>query len=161
SREKGWRNALPPYALVPSGKGVGYHAAGYLGRAYDPLTVGGDPNSPGFKIDDVTIPAAVGLARTARRRSMLEALDRWQKQTEGLIGERNRFYQQAYDFLTSPAAKKAFRLDEEPAATRDRYGRNTYGQACLLARRLIEAGVRFVTLNTGAWDTHTDNFNSL
>lgn len=162
SREKGWRNALPPYAMVPAGKGgIVYHGGGYIGRAYDPLVVAGDPNSPDFRIEDVTIPDAVGLPRTTRRRSMLEALDKWQKQTEGAVGERNRFYQQAYDFITSPAAKKAFRLDLEPPTVRDRYGRHIYGQSCLLARRLIEAGVRFVTLNTGAWDTHADNFRSL
>src|SRR5262245_16413258 len=164
SREKGWHNALPPYVLAPSGKGIGYHGPGYLGPAFGPLSVPGDPGSPDFKVEDVSIPDAVGVARTARRRTMLEALDRWQRQndrTAEVIGERNRFYQQAYDFITSPAAKRAFRLDLEPDRVRDRYGRNSYGQACLLARRLIEAGVRFVTLNTGAWDTHQDNFRSL
>src|SRR5436190_21089579 len=161
SREKGWKNALPPYVMVPAGKGGGYHGAGYFGSAFGPLTVNGDPSAADFKIEDITIPEAVGPERTARRRNMLQALDRWQKETEGTLGERSRFYQQAYDVITSPAAKKAFRLDQEKDATRDRYGRNSYGQSCLLARRLVEAGVRFVTLNTGRWDTHADNFRSL
>ncbi|MFO0877982.1 MAG: DUF1501 domain-containing protein [Gemmataceae bacterium] len=162
AREKGWKNALPPYALVPTPKGgIGYHGAGYFGRSFDPLVVSGDPNSPQFRIENVSIPDSVGAPRTARRRSMLAALDNWQRHEDGLLGERNRFYRQAYDFITSPAAKKAFRLDLEPDSVRERYGRTVYGQSCLLARRLIESGVRFVTLNTTVWDTHEDNFRKL
>jgi uncharacterized protein (DUF1501 family) len=75
--------------------------------------------------------------------------------------ERHRFYRQAYDLITSPSAKRAFRIDEEAPHVRDRYGRTKYGQACLLARRLIEAVVRFVTLATSPWDTHQNNFTGL
>jgi uncharacterized protein (DUF1501 family) len=124
--------------------------------------VQGDPNRPDFNIEDVTIPSAVGPARTNNRLQMLNELDRWRQQTEqGQIGQRDQFYQQAFDFITAPAAQRAFRIEDEPAAVRDRYGRTKMGQSCLLARRLIESGVRFVTVLDGRWDTHTDNFNSL
>ena len=79
----------------------------------------------------------------------------------GVLGERNQFYHQAYGLITSPAAANAFRLDQEPAHVRDRYGRGRNGQAALLARRLIEAGVRFVSVETHWWDTHQNNFKDL
>jgi uncharacterized protein (DUF1501 family) len=162
SRERGWRNSLPPYVLLS--KGVSYHGAGYMGAAYNPLTVGSDPSDAKFSVKDVSIVDSIGAERTERRRGMLAAVDRWQRQTGGAAGDvadRNRFYQQAYDLITSPAAKRAFRLDDEPAELRDRYGRTRDGQACLLARRLVEAGVRFVTVPVGSWDTHQDNFKRL
>ena len=164
SRERGWRNSLPPYVLMARKGGVSYHGAGYMGAAYNPLTVGGDPNEANFSVQDVSIAEAIGVSRMERRRQMLAAVDRWQRETEqptGDVADRNRFYQQAYDLITSPAAKRAFQLDEEPAALRDRYGRTRDGQSCLLARRLVEGGVRFVTVPVGSWDTHQDNFKRL
>jgi uncharacterized protein (DUF1501 family) len=163
-RERGWRNSLPPYMLLARKGGVSYHGAGYLGAAYNPLTLGGDPNDAKFSVQDVSIAASIGVDRTQRRRQMLAAVDRWQQESEtvgGDVADRNRFYQQAYDLITSPSAKRAFQLDEEPSALRDRYGRNRDGQSCLLARRLVEAGVRFVTVPIGSWDTHQDNFKRL
>ncbi len=163
SREKGWNNALPPYVVL-TGKAAPYTGAGYMGSAYDPLTIKGDPNDPAFSVQDVTIPNSIGADRTRRRRSMLEAVDTWQKQMEkpsGVLAERGRFYQQAYDLITSAAAKKAFNLSEESDRIRDRYGRHRFGQSALLARRLIEAGVRFVSVETHWWDTHQDNFKDL
>lgn len=160
SKEQGWNNRLPPY-LVLTGKPGPYTGGGYLGSAYNPLTVRADPNEAQFSVKDVTIPDAIGLDRTLRRRQMLSELDAWQAKQQGTIGERNQFYQQAYDLITSPAAKRAFRLDEEPVAVRERYGRHRYGQSALLARRLIEAGVRFVTVETSWWDTHVNNFKDL
>jgi uncharacterized protein (DUF1501 family) len=135
-----------------------------MGAAYNPLTVGSNPNDSTFSVQDVSIADSVGVERTQRRRAMLSAVDRWQSQTDrkaGEVADRNRFYQQAYDLITSPAAKRAFQLDQEPAALRDRYGRTRDGQACLLARRLVESGVRFVTVPVGSWDTHQDNFKRL
>lgn len=163
SRELGWRRGLPPYVIL-TGETAGYTGAGYLGSAYNPLTIKSDPNDPKFSVEDVSIPAAVGFDRLQRRRAMLAAVDGWQRQAEqgtGLLGDRGQFYRQALDLITSPAAKKAFQLDEEPSALRDRYGRHRYGQSCLLARRLIEAGVRFVSVETNWWDTHQDNFRDL
>jgi hypothetical protein len=163
SREKGWKNSLPPYVILTP-EAVPYTGAGYMGSAYNPLTVKADPNAADFSVQDVSIPSVVGPDRTARRRGMLAALDRWQRQNEagvGALAERNQFYQQAYDLITSPAAKKAFNLEEEDAKLRDKYGRFRNGQAALLARRLIEAGVRFVSVETNWWDTHQDNFKDL
>lgn len=162
-REKGWRNSLPPYVHLVQ-KGNPYAMAGYIGSEYDPLLIKGDPNDDKFSVQDVSISSSIGEERTNRRRSMLAELDHWQRKVDrssGNMHERSRFYQQAYDLITSPAAKKAFQLDAEPAAVRDRYGRNTFGQSCLLARRLIEGGVRFVTISTHVWDTHQNNFTGL
>ena len=95
---------------------------------------------------------------------MLERLDAWQRQIDrssGAVFDRSEFYRQAYDLITSPTAKKAFRLDEEPAPLCDRYGRHREGQSTLLARRLIEAGVRFVTVEFNGYDTHADNIGRL
>jgi hypothetical protein len=162
SRERGWRNSLPPYVIL-TGKAAPYTGAGYMGSAYNPLSVRADPSVEGFSVEDVTIPDRVGNGRTERRRAMLSELDSWRRLHDqpGVIGERNQFYQQAYDLITSPAVANAFRIDQEPAAVRDRYGRNRFGQSALLARRLIEAGVRFVTVETHWWDTHQNNFVDL
>src|SRR3954452_6319014 len=95
---------------------------------------------------------------------MLTAVDSYQKQIEessDAVKARDVFYEKAHALITSPAAKRAFDLDLEPPHLRDAYGRNTFGQSCLLARRLVEAGVQFVTVTDGGWDTHTDNFKSL
>lgn len=161
SRELGWRNNLPPYVLFG---GLDYSGGGHMGAVYNPLQILTDPNGKEFRVDNVSIPASVGTDRTDRRRRMLDELDDWRRRverTESAVGLRDRFYQQAYDLITSPAAKRAFRIDEEPEALRDRYGRTREGQCCLLARRLVEAGVRFVTINSGGWDTHAGNFVSL
>ena len=162
-REGGWKNGLPPHVLF-MGKGKGYYGAGYMGSKYDPLSVSADPNAAGFRVEDVSIPEQIGSTRTDRRKTMLARLDAWQRQAETkgtAVLDRNEFYRQAFELITSPAAKKAFLLDEEPAAVRDRYGRTREGQAALLSRRLIEAGVRFVTIGSGGWDTHNNNFISL
>jgi hypothetical protein len=163
SRELGWRGQLPPYVVL-TGEAVAYSGAGYIGSAFNPLTVKADPNAAEFAVEDVSVPASIGVDRTQRRRSLLARLDRWQKQSEktvGAVADREQFYAQAYDLITSPAAKQAFKIDDEPAKVRDRYGRHRYGQSALLARRLIEAGVRFVSVETNWWDTHQSNFKDL
>jgi hypothetical protein len=162
ARQKGWRNAMPPN--VQLGARLAYGGAGYMGSTYNPLLITGNPAAPDFKVDDVTIAEAIGIARTARRRRMLERLDAWHKETEKAFGallDRQQFYRQAFDLVTSPMAKRAFRLEEEPTRVRDRYGRTPEGQSTLLARRLVESGVRFVTVSTRGWDTHDNNFNRL
>jgi hypothetical protein len=162
AREKGFRNGLPPYAHL-GGLPFGYGTAGYMGSVYNPFEIAGDPNSKKFSVRDVTPPGGVDFARIERRRNVLTAIDDYQRKAETArpIRTMDEFYSRAYDLVTSPVAKKAFNLQEEPEKLRDEYGRHTFGQSCLLARRLIEAGVRFVTVNDGGWDTHTDNFRSL
>ncbi|MDA0834533.1 MAG: DUF1501 domain-containing protein [Planctomycetota bacterium] len=161
SKERGWRNGMPPY--VASG-GFVYEGAGYLGTSYNPLKLYGDPNAENFKIDNVSIPDSIGWDRTIRRRRILDRLDDWQRRVDtssGALLARSQFYQQAYDVITSPASKQAFNIADEPAEIRERYGRTTEGQTALLARRLIEAGVRFVAVRSGGWDTHDNNFPRL
>jgi uncharacterized protein (DUF1501 family) len=163
AREKGFRNGMPPYALL-GGLPFGYGGAGYMGAEYNPFSVGGDPASKNFSVRDVALPKDVDGARVDRRRAMLASLDLFQRKVEtraASIKTMDSFYEKAYSLVTSPVAKQAFDLTKEPVKLRDAYGRNTFGQSCLLARRMVEAGVRFVTVHRGGWDTHTDNFKAL
>jgi hypothetical protein len=163
AREKGFQNGMPPYVLF-GGLPFGVGGGGYMGDIYNPFQVTGDPSSPSFTVRDVTPPQGVNLARIANRRTMLEVVDTFQKNAETAakqIQTMDKFYERAYDLVTSPIAKKAFNLSAESDKLRDEYGRNSFGQSCLLSRRLLEAGVRLVTINLGGWDTHTDNFTSL
>ena len=156
---------LPPYVAVPDAPGFG--GSGYLTPAFDPFAVGGDPNQAGFRVRDLTPPDRLTLERLRRRRSMVKTLDGFAHDLSEtpLTASRDRFADQAYDLLTSGEAQTAFKIDTEPAEVRDRYGRNPTGQACLLARRLVERGVPFVTVNNrGAglgWDTHQQNFATI
>lgn len=163
AEQLGWRNGLPPFTQLSKGR-IKYHHAGYLGSSLDPLRISRDPNAADFRVEDVSLPAGITSNRLSRRRSMLEQLDEFHQlvdQNAGDVGARNQFYGQAFDLVTSPAAKKAFRLDEEPDALRERYGRYREGQSTLLARRLVEAGVRFVTVEFNGYDTHDKNFIEL
>jgi hypothetical protein len=163
SREKGWAKGMPPYVQFSAG-GIKYAHAGYMGAAYNALMIRPDPSAANFSVEDVTIPGSIGSERTKRRRQMLARLDAWQRDVDrsaGAVFDRHQFYQQAYDLVTSPTAKRAFKLDEEPDELRDRYGRHREGQSTLLARRLVEAGVRFATVEFNGYDTHADNFGRL
>lgn len=163
SEQLGWRNGLPPAVQLSAGR-IKYHHAGYLGSAYDPLRISSDPNRDDFRVADVSIPESIGTVRTDRRRNMLKSLDRFQQLRDrngGAVADRNEFYRQAYDLITSPSAKQAFRIDEESESLRDRYGRHREGQATLLARRLVESGVRFITVEFNGYDTHDKNFIEL
>jgi hypothetical protein len=141
--------------------------AGFLGKIYDPLWVLADPNAADFNVEQLTLPGELDVERVHERSSILRELDAQSRMAErvaavqGMKAYRGR----AIDLLTSPATRKAFALHEESDRLRDRYGRNTYGQSVLLARRLVEAGVRFVTVyysrGIGGWDTHKDNFPTL
>ena len=128
----------------------------------------GDPNQEGFRVRNLTPPDRLTLDRLRRRRAMVRTLDGFARDVSAtpLTASRDQFVDQAYDLLTSSAAQAAFRIGDEPAAVRDRYGRTPFGQSCLLARRLIEAGVSFVTLNDRGpgplgWDTHQANFPTI
>jgi uncharacterized protein (DUF1501 family) len=156
----GGGGALPPYIAIPgSGFAFGYGQSGYLEAAFNPFSVGGDPNEQGFSVRDVALPDGVLMERLEGRRTLLQAVDSAFKRFENTPEARSRdqFYQRAYDMISSPEAKKAFNIQEESKDVRDRYGRHTFGQSCLLARRLVESGVRFVTVSHGGWDTHSDN----
>jgi hypothetical protein len=167
ARTRGFaRSTLPPYAAIPDAPL--FASSGYLTPAYDPFAVGGDPNQEAFRVRDLTPPDTVTLDRLRRRRAMVHTLDGFARDVAEtpLTASRDQFIRQAYELLTSGAAQDAFRIGQETPATRDRYGRTPLGQSCLLARRLIEAGVSFVTINDrGAqqlgWDTHAQNFPTI
>jgi hypothetical protein len=160
------RGALPPYVAVPDAPI--FSSSGYLTPAYDPFAVLGDPNSSSFRVRDLTPPDRLTLDRLRRRREMVKSLDGFSKDVSEtpLTSSRDQFTAQAYQLLTSTAAQAAFNMGNEPDDVRERYGRNPFGQACLLARRLVESGVSFVTVNDrGAgqlgWDTHQQNFPTI
>ncbi|HKI37851.1 MAG TPA: DUF1501 domain-containing protein [Gemmataceae bacterium] len=139
--------------------------AGFLGRANDPLFVGDDPSEPTF----VPFPAVDGeqAVRMRQRRSLLETVDDRRRTIHRVAAtaDYDQYHQKAFDLITSPEARRAFDLAGETDRSRDRYGRNHFGQALLLARRLVEAGVSLVTVNWARndafWDTHANNFNLL
>lgn len=150
---RGGEGLLPPYVAVP-----GYNqaaGAGFLPEACRPFAVGGDPAQPGFRVRDLeSFPGVTGL-RLERRREYLQALDRFRSAVDSSPGgTSDPEFEQAYRMITSTEARRAFNLDEESPRVRDRYGRKTLGQSCLLARRLVERGVPFVTVNDRGWDTH-------
>ncbi len=161
AKEKGYRNGLPPYVLFG---GIKSEGAGYVGDIHNPLNIGDDPSKKGFSVREVQPPFGVKQNRYDRRQRMLSALDTFRAAAEAR-GEITRtmdgFVARALELVASPAAKKAFRLDDEPEPLRARYGMHRFGQSCLLARRMVEAGVRFVTVSNGGWDTHADNFSRL
>lgn len=166
AKERGRRNTLPPF--VQLGANVDRRArgglAGYLGIEYNPFEVPGDPNSEKFTIRDVTPPGGLSLSRFERRRRALDLLDTLPRKPDKIAGAleaTDKFYQNAFEIIASPQTKRAFDLSREKSETRDVYGRHYFGQSCLLARRLIESGARFVTVSSGGWDTHSKNFTTL
>lgn len=142
--------------------------AGFLGPAYEPLQVESDPNSPQFRVGAIELPAGVTLSEMENRRALLSQVNaRLAAEPKSGPGTMSTYYQRAFDLLRSDAVRKAFDINQEPAATRERYGRNVHGQSALLARRLVEAGVRFVSVHDRVrngpnnWDTHDNNFGRL
>lgn len=166
AREKGKRNSLPPFIQLGSNVDRRMRAglAGYLGLEYNPFEVPGDPSSDKFTVRDVTPPGGLSHERIARRQqalSMLDTLPRKSDKHAGVVEATDRFYENAFDVISSPETTKAFDLSDEQPQLRDTYGRNYFGQSCLLARRLVESGARFVTVSDGGWDTHSNNFATL
>ncbi len=149
------------HPAAPGGVAPGQNG-GWMGPGFDPFLVSGDPNAPGFRVSGLTAPVDVPTNRLAGRAELIRLLEAAGKPTNGITGLRSR----ALDLLSSPTVAEAFDLSREPAAIRDTYGRHTHGQSCLLARRLVEAGSRMVTVNwpddrQSFWDTHGNNFPSL
>ena len=162
SHEFGPRKNLPPYVCIP-GQPNTFAGSGYLSSSYAPFSLGSDPASGGFKVRDLNLAGGIKSERFNRRRSILEAVNAHFKETEKSDGleAMDTFYQRVYGLISSKEAKEAFNINAEPAKLRDEYGRNAAGQRLLLARRLVEAGVRFVTLTYGGWDMHNNIRNSM
>jgi hypothetical protein len=169
SKLKGPKGDTPPNVLLPrpigatGGNMPHGQDAGYLGKTFDPFTLNTDPNAKDFKVPDLLPPDYVTAARESRRRSLRQAIDGGVKSFESSADARllDENFQQAYRLMSSKTAREAFDLKAEPDAVRDRYGRTRFGQSCLLARRLIERGVRYVTVNMFetvfneiTWDIH-------
>ena len=166
SRELGYRNGMPPYVQLGNSidQRFGGGLPGYAGSEHNPFIIQEDPSKADFSIDGVSLPNGLTSSRFGRRERMLQKLDNWQKKIETKgndVGAMNSFYDKAFSMVTSPAAKRAFDLSQEPVKVRERYGMNKFGQSCLLARRLVESGVRFINVTMGGWDTHANNFKTL
>ena len=160
SHELGSRNDLPPYVCVPS-LPSNFAGTGYLGSAYGAFSLGADPSSKEFKVRDLTLPGGIDDARFAQRREMRAAVDAHfsaLEKSDALDGM-DSFYSRAYSMISSDKARAAFSLKDEPEKLREEYGANAAGQRMLLARRLVESGVRFVSLSYGGWDHH-DNIKT-
>jgi hypothetical protein len=150
------RPGLPPYAAVPHLRGGTdnfFHYAAYLGRGYNPFVTDSDPNDPKFKVRNLSLARDIDIDRLEDRKQLLESLDVSKRAVES-SADLSPHAQRAFSLLTSKETAKAFNIAEEPAKVRDAYGRHTFGQSALLARRLVEAGVTFVTVNTQPWDHH-------
>ncbi|MBM3764999.1 MAG: DUF1501 domain-containing protein [Acidobacteria bacterium] len=156
AKEFGPRAGLPPFVCIPK-KDISADA-GFLGAAYDPF-ITGDPARKDFKVQDLALPPGVSLEESAARARLLAGMDDEIRAAEKskLVEGMDHFYQKAFDLVTSPAARKAFDLEQEPAKLRDSYGRNAAGQGALLARRLIENGVRLAAVFQGGYDSHIRN----
>jgi hypothetical protein len=170
-RRDGYTGATPPYVITPFPHCDSKvyitpgQFGGCLGAQYDPFILDADPNAAGFKVRDMSLDPAIGKARFAERMSLLQKLGGAAPAIASpQVAEIDALSHQAADMLGSGKATDAFDLSKEPDAVRQRYGRNSWGQSHLLARRLVEAGTRFVTTVNGpsiTWDTHKDNFKAL
>lgn len=160
AKEHTTSSPLPSYVAIPDTLRGG--GPGYLGGTYLPFGAG-DAGVKDFRVRDLALPKNVTDERLAKRRTMLQEVDAQlrARDADGAVKEIDSYYQRAYDMVSSPQAKKAFDLSQEPDTLRDEYGRTRLGQGCLLARRLIESGVQFVTVSGPGWDTHANNFKAL
>ena len=166
AKERGYLDGMLPF--VQLGKAIDRRfnggIAGFIGDEFNPFEVHEDPSAGVFRVRDLSVGTDSERTRLDRRYTMLAELEAYQRAAEsnpGVVKARDEFYEKAHGIITSPTAKKAFDIAAEPERIRERYGKNTFGQQCLLARRLVESGVQFVTVTDGGWDTHTDNFKSL
>ena len=163
ARQLGPRGSVPPYVCLPKA----HNSAGssYLGSSVSPFVVEADPNAPNFAVPDLVPPLEVPANRLEARRSLIKTVDRFQQAAETRANSKaealSTYQQKAFDLMTSPETKAAFDIHAEPDKLREEYGRNSLGQSCLMARRLVEAGVRCVLIDHTNWDTHYDNFNVL
>jgi hypothetical protein len=163
---------VPPHVALPH---VMYNVvklpgqtAGFLGAAYEPLQVNRDPNSPEFRVSEIELPSGLSLAELENRHALLDRVNAQMTEPRSVgQGSMGAFYERAFNLLRSDAVRKSFDINQEDAKTRERYGRNVHGQSALLARRLVEAGVRFVSVydkvtnGLDNWDTHVNNFGRL
>jgi hypothetical protein len=163
SHEKPAPPGLPAYFSLPSMSRSG--GPNFLGAKHAPFIVDGDPNGAAFRVRDVALPTEITAGRFADRSDLRSEVDRFQRIVDKTAGDPtlalDEHYHQAAELMSSKQAQDAFQIQKESDKVRDRYGRNSFGQRALLARRLVEAGVPFITLNDGGWDHHSDIFGAL
>ncbi|MBA63327.1 MAG: hypothetical protein CMJ76_13300 [Planctomycetaceae bacterium] len=151
---------VPPYVSVPSASSVGrvpgYFGGKFLGVQYDPFQTKGDPNNAAFKVQNMVLPAGITVDRLEDRTELRGELDKISRTVEskGTFDALDQFDQQAFSFVTGEKARQAFDINQEADSLREKYGRHTWGQSTLLARRLVEAGASFVTVQFSGWDHH-------
>jgi hypothetical protein len=154
------RRGMPAQVAVPHAASIGlvpgYFGGHLLGAAHDPFATHGDPNAPNFKVANLNLAGGLTIDRLDDRKSLARHFDNVKPHIDGLATSQamDRFSVEAYEFVSGPRARTAFDLSKEDPRLRDRYGRNTWGQSVLLARRLVEAGTTFVTCHFGGWDHH-------
>jgi len=156
SHEYGPRNNLPPYVCIPNQPNE-FAGTGYLSSSFAPFSLGSDPAAGGFRVLDLNLSNGVDEARFSRRRTALEAVNDYfaAKEKSDALNAMDTFYERAYSLVSSQEAREAFNIEAESPAVRDEYGRHEAGQRMLMARRLVAAGVRLVSLTYGGWDMHT------
>ena len=155
SHEFGSKNNMPPYVCIPSQSNP-YAGSGYLSSAYGPFSLGADPASGNFQVQDLNLPSGVDDTRFSRRRTLLQTVDDHFRKLEksDALNAMDSFYQRAYGMVSSKQAREAFDLNKESDQVKDQYGKNEAGMRMLMSRRLVEAGVRFVSMTYGGWDHH-------
>jgi hypothetical protein len=148
---------MPPYVAAPHLRGGTdnfFHYAAYLGGGVNPFNVNSDPNDKRFRVQNLSLASGLSFDRLEHRRELLSTIDQMRKSAEVRVADMNSHQQHAFELLTSKQVRTAFDISQEPDALRDTYGRHTFGQSALLARRLVESGVSFVTVNCEPWDHH-------
>jgi hypothetical protein len=156
------RRGMPAYVAAPHASSIGlnpgYFGGHFLGSQYNPFQTGGDPNAPGFVVQNLNLAGGLTIDRLEDRRTLVSHFDTSRRQLDALVESKamDRFTREAYEFVSGPLARRAFDIGKEDPRLRDRYGRHNWGQSTLLARRLVEAGSTFVTIHFGGWDHHWD-----
>jgi len=156
------RKGLPGYVAVPYASSIGlnpgYFGGHMIGAQHSPFATGGDPNAPNFAVKNFDLGQGLSLDRLEDRRSLNRHFDGTRREFDGMptVAAMDKFSTEAFEFISGPAARKAFDIGKEDPRLRDRYGRHNWGQSTLLARRLVEAGCTFVTVHFGGWDHHWD-----
>ncbi|MFM9031700.1 MAG: DUF1501 domain-containing protein, partial [Opitutaceae bacterium] len=162
SHHRGLRHGLPAYVSLPRVSRSG--GPNFLGGKNAPFVIGGNPQDKSFQVRDVVLPADISEGRAASRRELRASLDRMRRHTDRLAEDPavnfDQYFQQGVDLVLSPRAQAAFDLNREDAQVRDAYGRHDFGQRLLLARRLVEVGVSWLTVYSGGWDHHTKLFDA-
>ncbi len=162
AHEFGPRNNLPPHVCIPNQPNE-FAGTGYLSSSYAGFSLGSDPADKNFQVRDLSLPGGVDAGRFDKRRRMLDVVNGYfrEKEKSDSLDALDTFYDRAYSLISSQQAREAFDMSKEPDAIKDEYGRNQAGMRMLLARRLVEAGVRFVTLTYGGWDMHDNIQNGI